>query len=40
LRSTNPPHNHTGAGSLFGLAIATGGKGYVDDALNTLRLLH
>ena len=31
-----------GAGSLFGLAIATGGKGivYVDDALNTLRLLH
>ena len=31
-----------GAGSLFGLAIAPGGKGvvYVDDALNTLRLLH
>jgi len=32
----------SGAGSLFGLAIAPGGKGlvYVDDALNTLRLLH
>jgi hypothetical protein len=32
----------TGAGSLFGLAIAPGGKGllYVDDGLNTLRLLH
>ncbi len=31
-----------GAGSLFGLAIAPSGKGivYVDDALNTLRLLH
>ena len=31
-----------GAGSLFGLAIAPGGKGlvYVDDASNTLRLLH
>ena len=31
-----------GAGSLFGLAIAPGGKGivYVDDAQNTLRLLH
>ena len=32
----------TGAGSLFGLSIAPGGKGllYVDDGLNTLRLLH
>jgi sugar lactone lactonase YvrE len=32
----------TGAGSLFGLAIAPGGKGlvYVDDGSNTLRLLH
>ena len=31
-----------GAGSLFGLSIAPGGKGivYVDDASNTLRLLH
>jgi hypothetical protein len=31
-----------GAGALFGLAIAPGGKGllFVDDALNTLRLLH
>jgi hypothetical protein len=32
----------TGAGSLFGLAIAPGGNGllYVDDGFNTLRLLH
>jgi hypothetical protein len=32
----------TGAGSLFGLAIAPGGKGllFVDDGFNTLRLLH
>ena len=32
----------SGAGSLFGLAIAPGGTGlvYVDDGLNTLRLLH
>jgi DNA-binding beta-propeller fold protein YncE len=32
----------TGAGSLFGLAIAPGGKGlfFVDDGDNTLRLLH
>jgi hypothetical protein len=32
----------SGAGSLFGLAIAPGGNGllYVDDGLNTLRLLH
>ena len=32
----------SGAGSLFGLAIASDGKGllYVDDGLNTLRLLH
>jgi hypothetical protein len=32
----------SGAGSLFGLAIAPGGKGliYVDDGLNTLRRLH
>ena len=32
----------SGAGSLFGLAIASGGKGlvYVDDGLNTLRMLH
>jgi hypothetical protein len=32
----------TGAGSLFGLAVAPGGRGliYVDDGFNTLRLLH
>jgi hypothetical protein len=32
----------SGAGSLFGLAVAPTGKGliYVDDGLNTLRLLH
>jgi hypothetical protein len=32
----------TGAGSLFGLAIAPGGQGllFVDDGFNTLRLLH
>ena len=32
----------SGAGSLFGLAIAPDGKGlvYVDDGLNTLRWLH
>jgi sugar lactone lactonase YvrE len=32
----------TGAGSLFGLAVAPGGTGvyYVDDGENTLRLLH
>jgi len=32
----------SGAGSLFGLAVAAGGRGlvYVDDALNTVRLLH
>jgi sugar lactone lactonase YvrE len=32
----------TGAGSLFGLAIAPAGKGllFVDDGFNTLRLLH
>jgi hypothetical protein len=37
-RSGNPP----GAGALFGLAIAphAGGIYYVDDAANTLRLLH
>jgi hypothetical protein len=31
-----------GAGALFGLAVAPGGSGvyYVDDAVNTLRLLH
>ena len=31
-----------GAGSLFGLAVAPGGQllAYVDDAANTLRLLH
>jgi sugar lactone lactonase YvrE len=31
-----------GAGALFGLAVAPGGRGvyYVDDAVNTLRLLH
>jgi hypothetical protein len=31
-----------GAGSLFGLAVAPGGRGllYVDDATNTVRLLH
>jgi hypothetical protein len=37
-RSGSPP----GAGALFGLAVAPGGAGlyYVDDAVNTLRLLH
>jgi hypothetical protein len=32
----------TGAGSLFGLAVAPEGKGiyFVDDGENTLRLLH
>lgn len=37
-RSGSPP----GAGALFGLAIAPGGSGvyFVDDAVNTLRLLH
>lgn len=37
-RSGSPP----GAGALFGLAVAPGGTGlyYVDDAVNTLRLLH
>jgi sugar lactone lactonase YvrE len=32
----------SGAGSLFGLALAPGGRGllYVDDGSNTLRLLH
>jgi DNA-binding beta-propeller fold protein YncE len=31
-----------GAGALFGLAVVPGGRGvyYVDDAVNTLRLLH
>jgi hypothetical protein len=31
-----------GAGALFGLAVAPHGSGlyYVDDAVNTLRLLH
>ena len=31
-----------GSGALFGLALAPGGRGiyYVDDAVNTLRLLH
>jgi hypothetical protein len=37
-RSGSPP----GSGALFGLAVAPGGSGlyYVDDAVNTLRLLH
>ena len=37
-RSGMPP----GAGALFGLAVVPGGSGvyYVDDAVNTLRLLH
>jgi len=37
-RSGSPP----GAGALFGLAVAPHGSGlyYVDDAANTLRLLH
>lgn len=37
-RSGSPP----GAGTLFGLTIVPGGSGvyYVDDAANTLRLLH
>ena len=36
--SGSPP----GAGALFGLAVAPHGAGlyYVDDAVNTLRLLH
>ena len=36
--SGSPP----GSGALFGLAIAPNGNGvyYVDDAVNTLRLLH
>ena len=36
--SGSPP----GAGALFGLAVAPGGSGvyYVDDATNTLNLLH
>ena len=40
--ATVPGDAKTGAGSLFGLAIAPGGKGllYVDDGFNTLRLLH
>jgi sugar lactone lactonase YvrE len=37
-RSGSPP----GSGALFGLAVAPGGTGiyFVDDAVNTLRLLH
>jgi len=37
-KSGSPP----GAGALFGLAVAPFGSGvyYVDDAVNTLRLLH
>jgi hypothetical protein len=37
-RSGSPP----GAGALFGLAVAPAASGvyYVDDAVNTLRLLH
>jgi hypothetical protein len=37
-KSSSPP----GAGALFGLAVVPGGTGvfYVDDAVNTLRLLH
>ncbi len=40
--ATAPGDAKTGAGSLFGLAIAPRGKGllYVDDGFNTLRLLH
>jgi hypothetical protein len=36
--SGTPPGN----GALFGLTLAPGGRGvyYVDDAFNTLRLLH
>jgi hypothetical protein len=37
-----PADPKTGAGSLFGLLVATGGRGvyFVDDGDNTLRLLH
>jgi hypothetical protein len=37
-RSGSPP----GSGALFGLAVAPAASGvyYVDDAVNTLRLLH
>jgi hypothetical protein len=39
---TRAADTKTGAGSLFGLVLAPGGKGvyYVDDGENTLRLLH
>jgi hypothetical protein len=38
----NTPPTPLGAGALFGLAVKPGGHGiyYVDDAVNTLRLLH
>jgi hypothetical protein len=37
-----PADPKSGAGSLFGLVVAPGGKGvyFVDDGNNTLRLLH
>ena len=37
-----PADSKSGAGSLFGLVVAPGGKGvfFVDDGDNTLRLLH
>jgi hypothetical protein len=40
--SIKPADPKSGAGSLFGLVIAAGGKGiyFVDDGNNTLRLLH
>jgi hypothetical protein len=40
--TVKPADAKSGAGSLFGLAIAPGGKGiyFVDDGNNTLRLLH
>ena len=41
-RSVDVSHSKSGAGTLFGLAIAPGGLGvyYVDDGNNTLNLLH
>ena len=41
LDSTPAPPAHKGSGALFGLALAPGGRDvyYVDDAVNTLRLL-
>jgi hypothetical protein len=42
LDTTSAPPAPSGSGALFGLVVAPGNKGvyYVDDAVNTLRLLH